>query len=211
MSRSFTTSLAFLALVSAASGAESGKTPPAFGEFTLTSTKEPIQVSSDKLEFDYKGRKAIFRGGVEVVQGEIQLGADTLTVVYSEVGKEQQLREVIAEGGVKIVQGVRKATGKRAVFDQSNRTLVLTGDAVLEEGANQINGDTIVVYPDESRMEVKGDNRRVKVFLFPKQDGGLSKPEGSKPDGAKPEGAAPPAAKASPAPKNADDDAATGG
>lgn len=158
------------ALVVAVPAAESPKAQSGFGDFSLTSTKEPIEVSSEGLEFDYKGQKAIFRGGVHVVQGDIELGSDLLTVKYAEAGEEQQLREVTAEGNVRITQGARKATGKRAVFDQSNRTLVLTGDALLEEGVNQVAGDTIVVYPDESRMEVRGENRRVKVILFPKKD-----------------------------------------
>lgn len=169
MRRKSTSLVAALALAAAAAAPaateEKGSGP--FGDFTFTSRKEPIQVTSDRLDFDYKNRRTIFRGGVEVVQGDIRLSSDTLTVVYAEVEKQQQLREVVAEGGVTITQGARKATGDRAVFDQSNRTLVLTGRAMLEEGSNQVNGDTIVVYPDESRMQIKGENSRVKLVIFP--------------------------------------------
>jgi lipopolysaccharide transport protein LptA len=70
---------------------------------------------------------------------------------------------------VTITQGAKKATGSHAVFDQASRTVVLTGNAMLEEGSNQVNGDKIVVHPDDSRMEVIGENRRVKVVLFPGQ------------------------------------------
>lgn len=156
-------------LVSVALAASEKSPSVGFGDFTFTSHKEPIQVTSERLDFDYKNRKTVFRGAVEVIQGDIQLRSDVLTVEYAEVGGQQQLREVTAEGHVTITQGPRKGTGNRAVFDQSNRTLVLTGNAMLEEGSNQVNGDTIVVYPDESRMEVKGENRRVKVILFPGQ------------------------------------------
>jgi hypothetical protein len=45
--------------------------------------------------------------------------------------------------------------------------VVLTGNALLEQGTNQVNGDKIVVHPDDSKMEVIGENRRVKVVLFP--------------------------------------------
>jgi lipopolysaccharide transport protein LptA len=155
-----------------------------FGDFSLMSTKEPIHVTSDRLDFDYKNRQAIFKGTVQVTQGDIRLDSDQLVVEYADTktGNEQQLREVTAEGNVKITQGARRATGKRAVFDQSNRTLVLTGGAALEEGPNQVAGDTIVVYPDESRMEVKGENRRVKVVLFPdKAQGGAESLLGGSP------------------------------
>jgi DNA-directed RNA polymerase specialized sigma24 family protein len=53
----------------------------------------------------------------------------------------------------------------------------------LEEGSNQVNGDTIVVYPDESRMEVKGDNSRVKLIIFPGEGPLGSASPTPKPDG----------------------------
>ncbi|MGH7896412.1 MAG: lipopolysaccharide transport periplasmic protein LptA [Candidatus Binatia bacterium] len=140
-----------------------------FGNLTFTSRKEPIQITSQKLDFDYKNRRTVFRGDVEVVQGDVHLRSDLLTVDYTQDGDQQQLKEVTADGNVKITQGGRKATGNHAVFDQTARTLVLSGNAVLEEGSNQVNGDRIVVHPDDSRMEVLGENRRVKVILFPGQ------------------------------------------
>jgi lipopolysaccharide export system protein LptA len=176
--------LAVLALAGFCSPAHAEEKPGAgpFGNFSLTSRKDPIQVTSDKLDFDYKKRRTVFRGSVEVIQGDVKLASDTLTVDYTEDDKQkqQQLKEVAAEGHVTITQGARKATGERATFDQTNRTLVLTGNAVLEEGSNQINGDTIVVYPDESRMEVKGENSRVKLIIFPGQ-GSLGQVGGPKP------------------------------
>lgn len=164
------TAVAAVALTACVTLAANEKPPgTGFSDFTFTSRKEPIQVTSDRLDFDYKNRRTVFRGGVEVIQGDIRMRTDLLTVDYSETGGQQQLREVTAEGHVAITQGPRKGMGDRAVFDQSRRTLVLTGNAVLEEGSNQVHGDTIIVYPDESRMEVKGENRRVKVILFPGQ------------------------------------------
>jgi len=139
----------------------------AFGGFSLTSKKQPIEITSDKLDFDYKKKRTIFRGGVEVVQGDVHLRTDTMTVDYDQVGDKQELKEVTAEGNVTIIQGTKKATGNHAVFDQAKRIMVLTGDAILEEGTNQVSGDRIVVHPDDSKMEVVGENRRVKVVLFP--------------------------------------------
>ncbi len=149
--------------------------PGGFPEFSLTSKKEPIAITSDKLEFDYKSRRTTFRGGVEVVQGDVHVTSDLLTVDFQASGDSQELRAVRADGHVTITQGARKATGDHAVFDQTTRTMILTGNGVLEEGLNQVKGDKITVYPDESRMEVAGENSRVKVTLFPGQ-GPLGKP-----------------------------------
>lgn len=144
--------------------------PRLFEGFSFTSRKEPIEVTSNRLEFDYKQRRTWFRGDVLVKQGDIVLRSDTLTVTYAGEGDQQKLEEVLAEGHVTITQGARRATGDRAVFDDRTRTLVLTGRAVLQEGPNQLNGDTIIVYPDESRMEVKGENSRVKLVIFPREE-----------------------------------------
>ncbi len=144
-------------------------TVPGFGDFSLTSKKEPIEITSERLDFDYKSHRTVFRGNVEVIQGEVHLQSDILTVDYSQVGDKQEIQAVNADGHVTITQGPKKATGTHAVFDQTSRTVVLTGNAILAEGSNQVNGDKIVVHPDESRMEVMGENRRVKVVLFPGQ------------------------------------------
>jgi lipopolysaccharide export system protein LptA len=173
--RSAAAGLALLLFSSAwvASGATTESPPPAaepsFGAFSLTSKKEPIEITSGKLEFDYKARRVVFRDNVEVVQGAVHLRSDVLTVDYAQVEDKQQLQMATADGHVVITQGTKKATGKHAVFDQQTRTVVLTGDAVLEEGSNQVSGDRIIVHPDDSRMEVLGQNRRVKVVLFPGQ------------------------------------------
>jgi lipopolysaccharide export system protein LptA len=165
--------LFLVSLPPVASGAKTESPPsdtgPSFGGFSLTSRKEPIEITSGKLEFDYKARRVIFTDNVEVIQGAVHLQSDVLTVDYSQEGDKQQLQTATAHGHVMITQGAKKATGKHAVFDQKTRTIVLTGDAVLEEGSNQVSGDKIVVYPDDSRMEVLGQNHRVKVVLFPGQ------------------------------------------
>ncbi len=156
--------------------AKESQLPGGFPEFSFTSRKEPIAITSDKLEFDYKSRRTTFRGGVEVVQGDVHVTSDLLTVDFEPAGDQQELRAVRADGRVTITQGARKATGDHAVFDQTTRTMILTGNGVLEEGLNQVKGEKITVYPDESRMEVAGENSRVKVTLFPGQQGPLGKP-----------------------------------
>ena len=182
--------------------------PTGFGDFSLTSTKEPIEVTSKQLEFDYKSRKATFRGDVQVVQGDIHLDSDTLTVRYSEKDGKQDVDAVQADGNVKIKQGERTAKGDKAVFDQTSRTLILTGNAILKDGPNQLTGDTVVVYPDQSKMEVKGENRRVKVLLFPERTPGSTPKATPKEDAkAKGGGTAPAPTAGADEPATADDDA----
>ena len=78
--------------------------------------------------------------------------------------------------------GTRTATGGRAVFEQSERTVVLTENPVLHEGSNEVVGDRVVVYLDENRSIVEGGRKRVKAVLYPSKESGLA-PAGTKKEG----------------------------
>jgi lipopolysaccharide export system protein LptA len=78
---------------------------------------------------------------------------------------------VVADGDVHLWKGTRWATAGRAVFDQTRRTAVLSRDAVLHDGPNEVSGERVVVYLDEQRSVVEGGNGRVKAVLFPPHEG----------------------------------------
>ena len=133
---------------------------------SLTSKGGPVSINANELEFDYRTRTLTYRGTVVVSQGDLKVSSDALRVVLNEEAREV-IREVIAEGKVRIEQGDRVATGGRAVFDQAKRTVVLSEDAVLREGPNEVAGERVVVYLDEERSVVEGGNRRVRALLYP--------------------------------------------
>ena len=169
---------------------------------TVDNHKEPITVNADTLEYDYKNNVVVYRGDVQAAQGEVKLRSDTLTVTFETVkdGTQpkaaekdatqpkaadpalpnpaakgtQRVHEVVAVGSVRIDQGTRWATGGKAVFDQTRRTMVLTENPVLHEGPNEVAGDRVVVYLDENRSVVEGGRKRVKAILYPSKDGSLS-------------------------------------
>lgn len=165
----------------------------------LGRSKEPIVVTSDRLEYDYRGNVVVYQGAVQATQGTLKITSDTLTVTFAE-GKEKEqkngqaapsqgglalgagsarLREIVAAGRVRIEDGTRWATGGRAVFDQSNRTLVLSETPVLHDGANEVAGDRVIVYLDEDRSVVEGGRKRVKAVLYPDRED--RKAEGAEP------------------------------
>lgn len=148
-----------------------------FGDFSLRSRREPISVRSDKLEFSYKERLLEYTGQVVVTQGDLTLKADSLKVTIDE-GTKDQLQQITALGNVEINQGKRSASGGKAVFDQHERTIVLSDGAVLMEGPNKISGDRVIVYLDEERSVVEGGEKRVQALLYPGEDLGKLGKEG---------------------------------
>jgi lipopolysaccharide export system protein LptA len=133
---------------------------------SLASNGGPVSINANQLEFDYRTRTLTYRGTVVVSQGDLKVSSDALRVVLDEQAREV-IREVIAEGKVRIEQGQRVATGGRAVFDQAKRTVVLSEDAVLREGLNEVAGERVVVYLDEERSVVEGGGGRVRALLYP--------------------------------------------
>jgi len=168
-----------------------------------TNSKEPITVTSDKLEYDYKTNVVVYRGDVIAIQGDTKVRSDVLTVTFVKTGDTpadpapapaanskggQRVQEIVATGKVRIDNGTRWATGGRAVFEQDARTVVLTENPVLHDGSNEVAGDRVVVFLDENRSVVEGGRKRVKAVIYPNKDGttgptGAAKPAASSKDG----------------------------
>ena len=165
-----------------------------FGFGNGTKSKEPITITSDTLEYEYKDGVIVYRGDVLAVQGETKIKSNELRITLAKTddgkgngnGKKKtgsdavgalddasasKLQSVVATGSVRIDQGARWAVGGKATFDQSNRTLVLTENPVMHDGPNEVAGDRVVVYLDENRSVVEGGRKRVKAVLFPGKDG----------------------------------------
>jgi lipopolysaccharide export system protein LptA len=97
--------------------------------------------------------------------------ADTIETKLLEDGKG--IETVVAEGNVKIQQGVRVATGRKAVFYNLDRKVVLTGVPKVWEGENMVSGEEIIFNIDQNRVEVKGGGQeRGKVKIYPRGESG---------------------------------------
>jgi lipopolysaccharide export system protein LptA len=176
-----------------------------FQSLSLGSRKEPIQIDADGLELDYRASRIRYQGNVKVRQGDVTLESDALTILYDAAAPRGarpdpapaaspgvapaapavvaaadpgagRIKEIVAEGNVRIRQGQRLAQGRRAVFNREAQTIVLSDHAVLNEGLNKVAGERVVVYLKEERSVVEGGGSRVTAVLYP----------GSEDEGAKP-------------------------
>lgn len=168
-----------------------------------TRSKEPITITAEKLEYEYKDGVITYRGDVIAIQGDVKIRSNELRITLAKSDDAKQsatqaadelgdasaskLQSAVATGNVRIDQGTRWAVGGRATFDQTNRTLVLTENPVLHDGPNEVAGDKVVVFLDRDTAVVEGGrNKRVKGFFVPAKD---QKP-GAKPGDAKPDATA---------------------
>ncbi len=144
------------------------------GGLSFTANREPIAVSADTMEFDYRTRVLTYKGTVVVTQGDMKLESATLTVALDEHA-DNRVKEVVADGNVRLSQGARWATGGHAVFDQARNIMKLSDNAELHDGPNEVKGDLLTVYLNEQRSEVTGGKGRVTAKLFPSGTPGADK------------------------------------
>jgi lipopolysaccharide export system protein LptA len=171
-----------------AAAQSSAKQPSPFGALDFASHKEPIHIRSHDLEFFYNEKRIVYRGSVVATQGDSTLKSNTLTVTYEDAMTKaaaqgeganttqgQQIKEIVAEEDVEITSTTRRATCNKAVFSDASRTIILTGNAVLRDGTNEVTGQKVTIYVDEGRTTVEGSPTMV---LTPKQEDKGKKGEG---------------------------------
>lgn len=122
--------------------------------FGLTSSRAPIDITSDIVEANQKQNTVTFKGHVVAKQENSTLYSDTLVVYYDP--NAQKVKEIVAIGNVKVVQLNRRASGEKATFYQDENKVVLDGNAVVREGENVVRGERVTFYVDEERSVVEG-------------------------------------------------------
>jgi len=135
----------------------------------LTGSKEPIEITSDRLDADDNSRILMFIGNAVAKQGDATIYADRLTVRYAEQGGD--VDRVVAEGNVRIVQGERLATSRRADFFRDQERILLTGDPQITEKGSVVKGHQITLFVKERRAVVQASQSgRVNAVFQPKKE-----------------------------------------
>lgn len=152
----------------AADEAEAGKTPP-------------VQITAQNLVADDVEKTATFSGEVRAVQGDTVILSDRLVIRYAGnpmaqgdgagEGEGGGIRELEAEGNVRITFDEIVAESPKAVYTPAERVLVLSGPGsrVTRPESGTISGETITVFRDDGRIRFEGG---VEGLFFP-GDAGL--------------------------------------
>lgn len=148
------------------------------GSLSFENADAPVVVSASELRFDYRASRILYRGSVNVKQGNLVIDCGELEISYEGEPRgddKLEIRSITARGDVVIRQGSRRATGDEARFDQVEKKVLLLGNARIEDGASEVEGDRLTVFLDEGRSIIEAsDKKRVSAVLFPNQDATLS-------------------------------------
>jgi lipopolysaccharide export system protein LptA len=141
---------------------------------------EPINIRSDRLDAYQEKKMVVFSGHAVATQGDRTIHADRLLIYYKDsstntknkkdLGTAGDLDKIEAQGHVVITQTGRTVTGDNALFLMDSQQIVMTGNAVMQEGKNTVKGEKIVVYLNEDRGVIEGSKqKRVEATIYPNE------------------------------------------
>jgi lipopolysaccharide export system protein LptA len=155
---------------------------PVFPETSLNKmvigdTSESIEISSDNgIEIDDKQHVVTFIGNVEAVKDGINIKCQRLELFYENLsvnndpGGEGKVKilEIVAVEDVRISRpdgGI--AMAEKAVYNQKDENVVLTGNPVIKQGEDLVQGSRITLFLKEGKSVVEG---KAKALIFPKEE-----------------------------------------
>jgi len=141
----------------------------------------PIVIHANALEADNANKKITFNGDVRAEREDFIINCQTMVVHYTGKAAEAAgadrkpeggIDRIVAIGGVRIerVQG-GTATSDEAVYYEKEGKVILTGNPVLKQANDVIEGERVVFFMNDDRVVVEGSEaKRVKAVVFPRDD-----------------------------------------
>jgi lipopolysaccharide export system protein LptA len=142
---------------------------------------EPIVIKSKTLEVNDKTKVVTFEGDVhadvKAKSDDFAIDCHKILVYYTNQPSQQQdseaettIEKIVAIGEVRIKRGQGGiATAEKAVYYQQDEKIVLTGNPVIKQENDFVEGDRITIFLEENRhvVESTGD-KKVRAIIFPK-------------------------------------------
>lgn len=152
-------------------------TYPAFSQEAATpslSTDDVTVITSERLLYDYNQAFALFEDNVVVVDPDLRLTCDKMTVRFNEKGDMNFLE---ARGQVYIKQDDKTARAELATYDVAEGKIVLENNPQVMSGATILQGGKITFWRFQNKMESTGGSR---LIIPPSGKKGAGLPAGNK-------------------------------
>lgn len=127
---------------------------------------EPTVITSETLITNNKERTAVFEGQVRARRGDVTLFADRMRVLYGDEEGTNKIKNIFAEGNVKLVRGNYVITARSAEFIlETEEKIVFSGEPRASDGDNLVTGSKMTYYVKDDRAVVD----QSKAFLTDKK------------------------------------------
>ena len=152
------TRIAFLCLMICLPGMVWALNTVAFGK-SDQNTALPVEVTAQSFSVDQDKGTAVFSGDVLIIQGEMQLSAPWVLVVYSQ--DQSRVERLEARDGVILVSGEDAAEASRADYNVDKGLVVMSGDVLLNQGPNTLTSNEMKIDLIAGTAEMGGKVRTV--------------------------------------------------
>lgn len=137
-------------------------------------------ITAKKITMRNQENKAIFEGNVVLKKGLLVVQSDVMIVFLKPSGSKadeaasgairkgpeevptianRTVSRIEATGQVRIEKADGRATSRKAVYNEDERKIVLTGNPVAWQRGTCVSGDKIIMFLDDDRTIVEGGSR----------------------------------------------------
>ncbi|TYB33322.1 MAG: lipopolysaccharide transport periplasmic protein LptA [Flexistipes sinusarabici] len=128
-----------------------------------------VQIESDSLKYFGEKNISYFTGNVVVKSDNMTIHSDNMSVYFND---NREPEKIVAEGNVSITRQEMYALSKKAEMLMNENVIKLSEDVRVWQGENYLEGQQVIIYNDENRIEVKkSEKSRVKIIFYPDQKG----------------------------------------
>ena len=136
--------------------------------FINSANAEQIKIISDKLEIIRAENISIFSGNVYAIEDNLEIWSENLIVTSSE--DENEIKEINANGNVKIVREELSISGDKARYDPIQNILFVFGRVEVLQNESIVLCDKIIVDLENSSSIMSSDsNKRVEALIINKK------------------------------------------
>ena len=147
----------------------------------LSGSGGPVDITADELEVVDADKRASYRGNVEAKQGENRMRTPVLDVFFGQregapkpaaggvAGQNWgAIDRMEAQGPVYYVTPTQTARGDHGTYIASTDTITLTGNVVVAQDKNVLQGEKLVIETKTGRStKVANPNGRVRSVIYP--------------------------------------------
>jgi lipopolysaccharide export system protein LptA len=169
----------FFVVVCLAVGFLNGGSHAIAAEKAVTKAAGKTIINSRTLSVDHNSNVVTFSGDVRAENNEMIIECREMKVYYGEApeggtgGTSYRVEKIVSTGNVRITRSLGgTATAETAVYHQAEEEMVLTGNPVVRQGKDYVQGDRIIFYIKENRSVAESaSGGKVKAVIFSGEGG----------------------------------------
>lgn len=128
-----------------------------------------VRLEADKITLLRKNSNVVLEGNVFVEKTDIQLFADKMIVLYTNLNEKQSIEKIDGYGNIKLISQGIIITSEKCLYDFKNNEIIFIDNVVLKEENSVVYGNKLIYNTLTRDSQVIGNsnskNKRVKIII----------------------------------------------